>query len=273
MVYRLIALFLLMVTSTLSQQGNTVFAKIISAAVTDSTETVVPSKYMVGQPYHMALAIFSDRPTRTCSVIDTAPPSFVGPALVIEGSYDGTRYTVITLYSRPITPSSSSATDSYRLISSASGAFPFIRLSISNWNTVDCQVDVFYSGTIQSLDIKKYTSFGDLYDILRTTTFSIAGIGTTSVAGGITNGKPVIYGWTFNNTVTTATFNNVTIQDVRSDASVTNLLTLTNLASGAVVQSPNTNFPLLAGSIGGTINIVTTNPAAFFSGSVIYRIE
>lgn len=250
-----------------AQQDNTVFAKIITAVVADTT-TVVPSKYMVGQPYHMAVAIFSNRPTRTCSSV-IEPTSLSIPVLSVGGSYDGVTYTDITLYTRPISPGSSSpSTNAYRMISSGSGAFPFLRLTVGNWNTVDCKVDVFYSGTIQSLDIKKYADFGTTTDTLRTFSIAISGAATTTIVSSAANTRIVVYGFMLTNSAT----NNITFQDVRADASTVILGVFNNTPAGAGLNAPNTNYPLFATSPGGTLNIITTG-AGTLSGFLDFRSE
>lgn len=252
-----------------SQQGNTVFAKIISAAIVDDTEVLVSSKYMRGQPYHMVTAIFSSRPTRTCtSVIN--PVAFTIPVLTITGSYDNISYVNITLYTRPISPGSQSPSTSnmYRMVSSASGAFPYLKVDVGNWNTVDCQVDVYYAGTIQSLDIKKYADFGTTTDTVRTFNVSISGATTTTITAGPTNGRVVVYAYMLTNSAT----NNITFQDLRTDTSTVILGVFSNTAAGAVLSSPNTNFPLFTTSPGGTFNIITTG-AGTLSGFIDFRVE
>lgn len=256
-----------LISNLYPQQGNTVFAKVISAAIVDDTTVTVPSKYMKGQPYHMATAIFSPQPTKTCdSVIN--PVSFSIPSLAIYGSYDNVVYTNITLYSRPVNPNSQQTNNKYRMISSASGAFPFIQVSISNWDSANCKVDVFYAGTIQSLDIKKYADFGTLNDRVQTFNVNISGAATTPIVGGITNGRVVVYAYMLVNSAT----NNITFEDIRSDTSTVVLGLFNSTPAGAVLNLPNTNFPLFVTSPSGTFNIITTG-AGTLSGFVDYRIE
>lgn len=251
-----------------AQQSNTVFTQVITAATTDSTTTNVATRYMVGQPYHMAVAIFSNRPTRTCSSV-IHPVSFTIPVLSIYGSYDGVTYTDITLYTRPINPGSSApATNAYRMMSSGSGAFPYLQLGIGNWNSTDCKVDVFYSGTIQSLDIKKYADFGTTTDTLRTFSVAISGGATTTIVSAAPNTRVVVYGYMLTNSAT----NNITFQDVRSDAAVVVIGVFNNTPAGAMLTAPNTNYPLFSTSPGGTLTIVTTG-AGTLSGFLDFRAE
>jgi len=263
---------IILIASTLtilySQQGNTVFAKIITGATSGNAVQLVPSKYMVGQPFHIATAIFSSRTGQTCnSAINSSTLTI--PSLTILASYDGVVFTDITNYSRVITPNQSvPASNSYRMMSSASGAFPFIELNVANWNSANCKVDVFYSGTISSLDIKKYADFGTANDTLQTFPFSTNSAGVFDlVSGGVTT-RTVVYGLVIYN----QTSQNLTLQETRTDAAVVQLMRLTGFPTGGMLSIENSNFPMFATSPGGTLQLVLQN-ATNVSGVVVFRSE
>lgn len=267
MVYKLICLLLISVSSLLAQQGNTVFAKVISANTSGDNSTVVPSKYMVGQPFHVATAIFSSRTGQTCSDVTNTTTLSI-PGLSILASYDGAIYSDITNYTRVINPNSvAPASNTYRMMSSAAGAFPYIALQISNWNTVQCKVDVFYSGSISGLDIKKYTDYGTTSDTLAIVPVNITTATTTVVSNPIAQSRIVVYGWVLANQST----QNITFSDLRMNASVTTMTNFNNVGTTTLI-APNTNYPLLQTSPGGTLRITTT-AAVTLSGFLLIRYE
>lgn len=269
MVYKLILIIaFLVVTAGHAQQGNTVFAKIVTDNVSGNVNQTVPSKYMVGQPYHVVTAIFSNRTGQTCSnAISVA--SFNIPIVSILASYDDVVYSDITNYTRVITPTQTApTTNAYRMMSSAAGAFPFIRVNVANWDQVHCKVNVFYSGSISGLDIKSYANFNSVTDSLQSATISFNTTGVHVLVSASTTGRIVVYGLVLYN----QTAQNLELEDLRNDATVVPLMNLTGFATGGLLNIPNTNFPMFITSPGGTLQITSQN-ATFVTGTVLFRIE
>lgn len=251
-----------------AQQGNTVFAQIVTDNVSGNVVQTVPSKYMVGQPYHVVTAIFSNRTGQTCSnAIATA--TFNIPIVSILASYDGSIFSEITNYTRVITPAQTvPATNSYRMMSSAAGAFPYIRVNVANWDAVHCKVNVFYSGSISGLDIKSYANYNSVTDSLQSSPISISASGSNVIVSATASGRIVVYGLVLYN----QTSQNIILQDLRSDSSTTNLLMLTGFPTGGELVLPNTNFPMFTTTPGGTLQLVTQNNTNL-TGTVVFRVE
>lgn len=251
----------------MGQRGDTVYYQVTTNAVANGGATL-PSSQSIGQPYHILLANFSDRPGRTCTNVSS---NFNVPAIDIFGGGTPALAAVqpITNYVRVIRPATTQAESRYRMIASASGAYPYITFGYRDWNTTDCQLSLLYSGSLSTLDIKKYADVGSIYDSLQ---FQIINVNTagnnTIVSVGCPDCRITVYGLVlFNQTTQT-----ISVQDIRSDAGVVDLMRFTNWCTGCQVALPNTNFPLFTTSTGGLLNLSLSASTAV-SGYILYRVE
>lgn len=265
MVSKLATMFLF-VGLAFGQRADTVYYQVATNTANNSFQTDIPAANNIGQPYHILYVDFFDAPGKTCnSPVDAA--TFTPPVADILGG-DGLSQSVITNYTRIIQPQSGGVGNKYRMVSSAAGAFPFLSVAVNNWDNVNCRANIFYSGSLSSIDIKKYADFGSTSDPLRTLTISVTAGDNLIISQPCLSCRIVVYSLIlFNQTSQT-----VILQDVRKDAGVVNLMTFTSWATGAQVALPNTNFPVFSTSVGGSLNIHLTG-ATTVSGMVSFRVE
>jgi hypothetical protein len=254
----------------LAQRGDTVFYTVGSAIGVDSFQGSIPASSNIGQPYHILFATFSDKPGRTCSSViksnSTSPPQ-----LDMEGgsSSSFTLQNPITNYSRIIQPQTQSATNRYRMIASAAGSYPFLSVFLSNWDDNNCQVNVFYSGSLSAIDVKKYADFGTGADLLFTSrVFAIGAGNSTIVNKACDQCRIVVYGLILYN----VTAQDVLINDVPSAGQPNPILALTGYAAGGQLVVPNTNYPMFTTGAGGSV-VLNLSVGTAVSGMITFRIE
>jgi hypothetical protein len=247
-----------------AQGSNTVYQQVGTNVDASFESTPVRN---IGQPYHIAIAVFHNAPGHTCTAVSGSAQSFNIPQLDIEASADNVHYFIITNYTRAITPSSSAPGNTYRMISSAAGAFPFVQITLGNFDDTNCRADVFYSGSLAGLDIKKYVDYGTGSDKVQVFIIDTNADATIVSSAGV-NVRIVVYGWQLFNT----TSQTVDLIDVRPDATSTYLQRLNTWCTGCSESYPNTNFPLWNTSMGGSLFLHVTGGTRV-SGFVQFRYE
>jgi hypothetical protein len=267
MVYRIVAVLALLCGVAQAQQTNTVYAQLVTNSQVANIFVTLPSKYNIGQPFHLVTATLADAPGHTCSNVNP-DPNTNGPFLdVYAGPLATTNTSLITNYTRVVTPGSTSPTNRFRMIVSAAGAYPIIQVNFANYDNTDCMASIFYSGGLVAIDVKKYTTFGGISDALHTLPIN-ATTSPTIIVPGSTNITIVVYGLILYN----PTAQTVTIQDLRADTVTANpIVTLTTFCAGCSLVLPNTNFPIFRGSMGGSIRL--SFGATPVTGMVMFRFE
>lgn len=136
-------LFLLVVGMGFGQSTPTtsVYQQLLSDVETVPAQTAVVRN--IGQIAHSFLLSWEDNAPNVC----VNPNSF--NQVLVDASYDGTTFFVLTTYS--LMPQSGIIRDVpngtiYQYINGMA-AYPYIRMRILNFDTVNCQLDVFYTGS------------------------------------------------------------------------------------------------------------------------------
>lgn len=260
---RRLAIIGLLALSLMAQRSDTIYY----SAGTFQTSTVVtlPAFASIGQPFHMLTAIWSDKSGHTCTNVQNTG-TFVPPTLEILAGYSldvQQTYAITNTARSPQATNAGLATDRWRRIVSATGAFPYVQLWVDNWNTTDCQVSLFYSGGLAALDIRKYADFTTTTaDRLMETAFTAGG---DIVCPGHVNATCTVYGLILTNSGgATAT---VTITDTRNNAT-TATVAIFDIAAGGSIEIPNSNYPIIASSFGGQL---TATGAAGVHGFILNR--
>lgn len=229
---------------------------------------------MIGQGYHQVMLVLGDITTNSCNssvTVNTGTPGS-GPYIYIEGSYDGNNFIDITNYVRALDVGQGVGTaNRYREVGTATGAFPFIRVTIENWDNTKCQASVYYTGSIQGVNFRKYSDFSGETDVLNQTPISINGPGTETV---ITNSAslnmaPVVYGVLI---CTAVGSNNISFNDHNSITSTDSTIFDLVLATEGCITLPNTTYPYMKLSFGGELQITST-ATGFVTGLVLWRGE
>lgn len=267
--FKLAALVLLTVAGLHAQGPQTVFAQLVSNSASPDITVSIDPKYNLGQPYHLLTAILSDAPGQTCAVVQPNP-GLAGPFLDMLGrTVSSVEFSVITNYSRVISPGSTSPTNRYRMLTSAAGAFPLLGMHFADYDTTKCRASIFYSGSLTAVDIKKYTTFGTLVDELVTAPIDITTAGDHILVSAVPNAKISVYAIVLFNTTGPQS---LTFTDHRIDASTTTLMFLNSFCTGCLIQLPNTNFPLFTTSLGGSL-VLNMSAATPVSGLIMFRNE
>lgn len=267
-------LLLMFCLGAFGQQENTVFATVTTNYYASNTlDYVLPPKYMIGQAYHQVMFILGDITSNSCngSVIDASLTGTDAPHVFIQASYDGVNYTDITNYVRDLNVGSGSPTNRFREVATSTGAFPFIEVSVEDWDNTKCQATVYYTGSIQGVDFRKYSDFTGETDILNQTPISIDGPGTETI---ITNSAdmnmaPVVYGVLI---CTAVGSNNISFNDHNSITSTDSTIFDLVLATEGCITLPNTTYPYMKLSFGGELQITST-ATGFVTGLVLWRGE
>lgn len=264
-----IVIGLMLVISAYGQRQDTVFFQVTTNAIANGG-AVLPAGQSIGQPYHLLVANFSDRPGRICANVSA---NFAVPSIDIfgGGSPALAANNPITNYVRIIRPSIGSTPESrYKMMASAAGAYPFISFGYRDWNQTDCQLALFYSGSLSTLDVKKYADFGTTYDSMQMFPINISTAGNSSIVSpGCADCRTIVYGLVLYNATAAQT---IQLRDVRSDAANIPLMILTNYCAGCQLQLVNTNYPMFSTTPGGnlTLNLSAATPV---SGYVLFRVE
>ena len=274
---KLIAIALLCAASLFGQSTQgVVFANPASGVTSNLGNTnfqqILGSQYMIGQLNHLLIAVFGDITANSCTDPRVAG-TFSAPIVDIYGSFDGTAFDAITTYTRVVSPgASTSATDRFRIMSTAVGAFPFIRVNVSAWNSLSasgCKLSLYYYGSQSAFDPKIVPGYQGPSPLF-SNTFIITTATTTVVSPSINNAARIsVYGITLINNA--ASINTVTVQDRRTDSSVVALLNVSLPANGSITLN-NSDVPYFQTSAGGTLVILTGNTNTV-SGYVVTRSE
>lgn len=125
---------LVLVGCAIGQQQPVVYQQVFTNAVTvPQTSSTI---YNVGQVGQQVYFRFTNRPAHTCS--SPAPDSTMG----LSFSYDNTNWEQFGL-TNIIDQTSNSV--SYMVI--GTGVFPFVRAQITSFDTTNCQLNAWYTGT------------------------------------------------------------------------------------------------------------------------------
>jgi hypothetical protein len=248
-----------------AQRGDTLYQK----AITDSTASPVISGNIrtIGQPFHLAYAVFSDAPGQTCSSLNQTG-NLEAPSLDIVASYNNVNSVVITNNVRILNPGSGVANDRFRMLATASGAFPYVQVQVGAYNNTNCRVNVWYSGSIVDLDVKKPPVYSGTFDNLRWSAFNTSSSGDNDLVSALSNARITVYGFYLYNT----TAQTLQLKDVKSDATVNPLAYLTTFCTGCSQSLPVTGFPYWRSSLGGKVAL-NLGAATAVSGFIVYRYE
>lgn len=248
--------FLLMGSAIAQSTQGVVYANPIQGytanSANDTVQAVLAPQYMIGQTNHVVYVSFADINGGSCTAPGATAHSI--PIMDIYGSYDGVGYTVITTYERITGANSSVPTDRFRWVLQGVGAFPFVRITIQNFNSLSatgCKVSAFYYGTQSSFDPKKQLQFGLSNDALFTGS-GVVTTATTSVMCPLTpNARQTLYAlYLVNNN---AAVDQVTVQDGFGST-----MTFSLPANGSIALSSSTT-PYFQAVATANISLVTTN--------------
>jgi hypothetical protein len=263
-----LATLLLFVGLAFGQRSDTVFFQVALNSSGTPNIVALPPSANIGQPYHLVYAEFGDAPGHTCTnVTSTTVPPIVD--IWAGGSADINSQAIITNYARIITPNGGSPTNRYRMLASAAGSYPFLSIEFAGWDTVNCIATVLYTGSLSSIDIKKYADFGTFNDRLNTFLIQINTSGDNVIIPEVcANCRITVYALVLYN----VTAQTIIVKDIRSGGGFTPLMYLTTYCTGCEVVMPNTNYPILTTTLGGSIAINLQNSTAV-SGYIAYRVE
>lgn len=144
---------------------TTVYQKI--ADNLETTPSFTDTVKNVGQTGHLFIGFPEDNPPNVCN---TGTFAAVPPVIRVEGSYDGVRFATVgnTGLMMPESAVSTAFGTMYFFIT-GNAPFPYIRLRVQQFNTADCQLDIYYSGGqfegIVTNNLRRYetTGIGDGY--------------------------------------------------------------------------------------------------------------
>lgn len=209
----------------------------------------------IGQPYHLVFAKFTDQPSKTCGVISSG--AFAIPLVAIQASWDGVNFTDVTNVVRPLNPSSSGSTDRYRMLVSAGGNYPYVRVFVNVYDNANCFVNAWYTGGRVAVDVTKAFSFNNNYaDQTKNTNIDIASSGTNTLLSATGFCQWAVYGLTLYNSTTS---NTITLFETRTDSANVTWATLDTVAQNqAAIQLPDTGVPYYQTTPGATLKITTS---------------
>ena len=138
---RLLLFLVVAVGVGFGQPTSTVAVYELIAEDVEAVPTLTANVTNVGQVGHLFILFIEDNPPNACVI------AAAGLQATVEGSYDNIRFinldNTLVMFESGIQPT---YTDPFSFIA-GKAAFPYIRLRIQTLDTVNCQVDVYYSGS------------------------------------------------------------------------------------------------------------------------------
>lgn len=233
----------------------------VATGATGPVRTMVRN---IGQTSHLMTIVFRDAPGMTCThpgLLEYQQPltSFIG----MHSAADLVGFQLLT---RAINVSTSGvATDRFRTIAVADGAFPIIYASVSFFDIVNCVADVSYSGSLTPLVLPPLD-----YNSPLTSYSATAVAGSTVLVAARPGFRIAVYALLLHN----LTAQNVNLMERRTDA-----LNLVMLAGEAMPANgiysktaPSHEVPLFLTLVGSDIHLDLSVPT-HTNFYILYRYE
>jgi hypothetical protein len=231
-----------------AQRSDTIYQTIFTNITAPTASAAV---HNIGQNIHLLSILFTSQSGHTCS----APAPNIG----IEGGFNGTQYTRVA----SITSISPDDSGNLAALVTGLGAFPFVRINARGFDTTNCQLSAWYSGSLGGQSSMTVTATAQF----SSTTFTVidfASSGDHTIVTGQSSTGIVIYEFLLWN---------ASLQDIRLKSGST-LLTgpLLNFCSLCGMILPFSGGPHMTLASGNSF-VINTSGTTQVSGYVRYRYE
>lgn len=259
---RTIISFLFMALPLGAQQQSTVWQVVATNANAALTEPL----RNIGQSSHIMTVIFKDAPGLACTSMSGAASPWLMPLVAFRGKYTSADTTGFQITTRTINITSTNvATDRFRIMAMANGAFPQLHALVQLWDTVNCRIDVAYTGALTPITLSP-TDRNKPFANLSATQAGATGVLITAPTGF----RIAIYSIVLNNVAA----QDVLLYEIRSDKTAFNIVKAESMCVGCIIPivAPDTNTPLYMSYVGSTINLDLSGPTKL-NYAIMYRFE
>ena len=169
MVSRIVVILGLLAGSCFGQSGSastSIYVTLFTNQATSAASGTVPN---IGQIGHQVVVNYSNAPAHTCPVTNISSNS------ALQYSYDNSAWFPFG------TPSFGSTVVGLNAAYTGSGAFPFVRFQPGSFDTTDCLITAYYTGSSSSSNLLTATSANAAKVVPTTTYTTIAGLSSRFV--------------------------------------------------------------------------------------------